>query len=104
MTNLARHFSGTLRLSDQEVKVAISTVGDQAAPDLIVTGVRSDLGLILKPAFNGDRWWIIHKTSRDMSAVYKRALEQQINKIIQEKGRLPDYQLRFAEVAEVAAA
>ena|ERR1041384_874046 len=104
MTQLARHFGGTLRLSDQEVKVAISTVGDNRAPDLIVTAKRSDLGLILKPAFNGDRWWIIHKSSWDMSAVHKRALEQQINKIIQEKGRLPDYQFPVAELEEVAAA
>jgi hypothetical protein len=98
MTHLARHFNGTLNLSDHQVQVSVSTLGDKDAPDLIVTTVRSEIGFIMKPALNGDDWWNIAKTSKELSPESRRQLEKDINDLIRKNGAPVDCSLGICEL------
>ena len=84
--NLARRFNGTVNLTDQPIPVSFSKVGDVDNPDLIVTSLKVEIGVILKRSKIGNDRYYIDSTSKHIPPAAREELEAQLNEIIKTQG------------------
>jgi hypothetical protein len=85
-SSLARHFRGTVSFETRPLTLAFSRIGLFNEPALIVTSIRDQVGMILRPDPNEGRWFNIYKANFALDTMGRVNLEKQLNAVIREQG------------------